>query len=58
LQEIRLTLANRLTRLDKQITDKERQGFKELAQGKTISQVVNLKCTQSPRTTHRFVETG
>ncbi len=34
------SLANRLTRLDKQITDKERQGFKELAQGKTISQVV------------------
>ncbi len=34
------SLANRLTRLDKQITDKERLGFKELAQGKTISLVV------------------
>ena len=34
------SLANRLTRLDKQINEKERQGFKELAQGKTISHVV------------------
>ncbi len=34
------SLASRLTRLDKQINEKEKQGFKELAQGKTISQVV------------------
>lgn len=34
------SLASRLTRLDKQVNEKEKQGFKELAQGKTISQVV------------------
>lgn len=34
------TLANRLIRLDKQITEKEKQGFAEKAGGKTISQVV------------------
>jgi type I restriction enzyme, R subunit len=34
------SLASRLTRLDKQINEKEKQGFKKLAQGKTISQVV------------------
>lgn len=34
------SLANRLTRLDKQITEKERQQFAEKAGGKSISQVV------------------
>lgn len=34
------SLASRLSRLDKQVSEKEKQGFKELAQGKTISQVV------------------
>ncbi len=34
------SLANRLTRLDKQITPKEKQKFAEKANGKTISQVV------------------
>lgn len=34
------SLANRLTRLDKQITEKERQQFAEKAGGKSVSQVV------------------
>jgi type I restriction enzyme R subunit len=34
------SLANRLTRLDKQITPKEKQKFAEKANGKTVSQVV------------------
>jgi len=34
------SLANRLTRLDKQITPKEKQKFAEKAEGKSISQVV------------------
>lgn len=39
-EELYTTLANRLTRLDKQITDKEKERFEELSEGKTISQVV------------------
>jgi type I restriction enzyme, R subunit len=39
-EELFTSLANRLTRLDKQITDKERKKFVEKANGKTISQVV------------------
>ena len=39
-EELFTTIASRLTRLDKQITPKERQKFAEKANGKTISQVV------------------
>jgi len=39
-EELFTSLANRLTRLDKQITPKEKQKFAEKANGKTISQVV------------------
>jgi len=39
-EELFTSLANRLTRLDKQITSKEKQKFAEMANGKTISQVV------------------
>jgi type I restriction enzyme R subunit len=39
-EELFTSLANRLTRLDKQITEKERKLFAEKANGKTISQVV------------------
>ncbi len=39
-EELFTTIANRLTRLDKQITPKEKQKFAEKANGKTISQVV------------------
>ena len=39
-EELFTTLANRLTRLDKQLTDKERKQFTEKANGKTVSQVV------------------
>jgi len=39
-EELFTSLANRLTRLDKQITPKEKQKFAEMANGKTISQVV------------------
>ena len=39
-EELFTSLANRLTRLDKQITEKEKQRFVELSGGKTISQVV------------------
>lgn len=39
-EELFTTLANRLTRLDKQITDKERAKFEEKSGGITISQVV------------------
>lgn len=35
------SLANRLTRLEKQITEAEKQQFSEKAQGKTLKQVVN-----------------
>lgn len=35
------TLANRLTRLEKQITPEEREKFSNLAQGKTINKVVH-----------------
>jgi type I restriction enzyme, R subunit len=34
------SLANRLTRLDKQITEKEKKQFAEKANGKSVSQVV------------------
>lgn len=39
-EELFTSLANRLTRLDKQITEKEKQQFKEKANGKSVSQVV------------------
>jgi type I restriction enzyme, R subunit len=39
-EELFTSLANRLTRLDKQITEKEKQKFAEMAKGKTVSQVV------------------
>ncbi len=39
-EELFTSLANRLTRLDKQLTDKERKQFTEKANGKTVSQVV------------------
>lgn len=39
-EELFTSLANRLTRLDKQISEKEKQQFAEKANGQTISQVV------------------
>jgi type I restriction enzyme, R subunit len=39
-EELFTSLANRLTRLDKQISDKEKKQFAEKANGKSISQVV------------------
>ena len=39
-EDMLTTLANRLMRLDKQITEKERTGFFEKSNGKTITQVV------------------
>jgi type I restriction enzyme R subunit len=39
-EELFTSLANRLTRLDKQITEKEKQQFAEKADGKSVSQVV------------------
>ena len=39
-EELFSSIANRLTRLEKQITEKEKQQFTEKAQGKTINQVV------------------
>ena len=39
-EELFTSLANRLTRLDKQITEKEKNKFAEKANGKSISQVV------------------
>jgi type I restriction enzyme R subunit len=39
-EDLLTTLANRLMRLDKQITEKERMAFAEKAKGKTITQVV------------------
>lgn len=39
-EELFTSLAGRLTRLDKQLTDKERKQFTEKANGKTVSQVV------------------
>src|ERR1035437_4771773 len=39
-EELFTTLASRLTRLDKQITEKEKNKFAEKANGKTVSQVV------------------
>lgn len=39
-EELFTSLAGRLTRLDKQLTDKERTQFAEKANGKTVSQVV------------------
>jgi type I restriction enzyme R subunit len=39
-EELFTSLANRLTRLDKQITEKEKKQFAEKAQGKSVSQVV------------------
>jgi type I restriction enzyme R subunit len=39
-EELFTSLANRLTRLDKQITEKERKLFEEKANGKSVSQVV------------------
>jgi type I restriction enzyme R subunit len=39
-EELLTTLANRLIRLDKQLSQKEKNGFIEKAQGKTINQVV------------------
>lgn len=39
-EELFTSLANRLTRLDKQITEKEKKIFEEKAGGKTVSEVV------------------
>lgn len=39
-EELFTSLANRLTRLDKQITEKEKQQFEKISEGKTVSQVV------------------
>ncbi len=39
-EDVMLSLANRLTRLEKQITEKEKEQFKKKAGGKTINQVV------------------
>jgi type I restriction enzyme R subunit len=39
-EELFTTLASRLTRLDKQITEKEKKQFTEKANGKSVSQVV------------------
>ena len=39
-EELFTSLANRLTRLDKQITEKEKKQFSEKADGKSVSQVV------------------
>jgi len=39
-EELFTSLANRLTRLDKQITEKEKKQFTEKAMGKSVSQVV------------------
>ena len=39
-EELFTSLASRLTRLDKQITEKEKKQFAEKASGKTVSQVV------------------
>ena len=39
-EELFTSLANRLTRLDKQITEKEKKQFAEKANGKSVSQVV------------------
>lgn len=39
-EELFTSLANRLTRLDKQITEKEKRQFAEKANGKSVSQVV------------------
>lgn len=39
-EELFTSLANRLTRLDKQITDKEKQQFEKISGGKSVSQVV------------------
>ncbi len=40
-EDVMLSLANRLARLEKQITEKEKEQFKEKANGKTINQVVH-----------------
>ncbi|RTL48801.1 MAG: DEAD/DEAH box helicase [Sphingobacteriales bacterium] len=40
-EELFSSLANRLTRLEKQITEQEKQQFSEKAEGKTLKQVVN-----------------
>jgi type I restriction enzyme R subunit len=39
-EDLFTSLANRLTRLDKQITEKEKQHFTEKSNGKTVSEVV------------------
>jgi type I restriction enzyme, R subunit len=39
-EDLYTSLANRLTRLDKQITDKEKKKFTEKANGKSVSEVV------------------
>lgn len=39
-EELFTSLANRLTRLDKQITEKEKQHFEKISNGKSVSQVV------------------
>ena len=39
-EDLFTSLANRLTRLEKQLTDKEKSAFVDKAQGKTITQVV------------------
>ncbi|MBI2471002.1 MAG: DEAD/DEAH box helicase family protein [Planctomycetes bacterium] len=50
-EDLFTSLANRLTRLDKQITEKEKKAFEEKAGGKTISEVVkNLLNAYNPDT--------
>lgn len=39
-EELFTSLANRLTRLDKQITEREKQQFEKISSGKSVSQVV------------------
>ena len=40
-EDVMLSLANRLARLEKQLTEKEKIEFKEKAKGKTINQVIH-----------------
>jgi type I restriction enzyme R subunit len=39
-EDLFTSLASRLTRLEKQLTDKEKEAFGEMANGKSISQTV------------------
>ncbi|MDD3146049.1 MAG: type I restriction-modification enzyme R subunit C-terminal domain-containing protein, partial [Candidatus Riflebacteria bacterium] len=56
-EELFTSLANRLTRLDKQITPKERAAFEEKSGGKSIAQVVkNLLNAYNPDTVEALQE--